>query len=166
MVNFTLWMFENQLRGLERSARNIQPCLLPSPFCSSFLPYTHFPIFKLLLKIHVPQGCSVPLGCGGKVQWNSLPSCNFSSVHAWDLLPAAPRKQEDPHAPYSGFVRYWGAWGTCPAHFEVQLNLSMAITFIWRRNGNPLQYSCLENSHGQRSLVGYSPWGHKESDTT
>ena len=26
--------------------------------------------------------------------------------------------------------------------------------------------SCLENPHGQRSLVGYSPWGHKESDTT
>ena len=24
--------------------------------------------------------------------------------------------------------------------------------------GNPLQYSCLENPHGQRSLVGYSPW--------
>ena len=33
-------------------------------------------------------------------------------------------------------------------------------------NGNPLQYSCLEKSHGQRSLVGYSPWDHKESDTT
>ena len=31
-------------------------------------------------------------------------------------------------------------------------------------NGNPLQYSCLENFHGQRSLVGYSPWGLKESD--
>ena len=31
---------------------------------------------------------------------------------------------------------------------------------------NPLQYSCLENPHGQRSLVGYSPWGHKESDMT
>ena len=24
-------------------------------------------------------------------------------------------------------------------------------------NGNPLQYSCLENSHGQRNLVGPSP---------
>ena len=24
-------------------------------------------------------------------------------------------------------------------------------------NGNPLQYSCLENPHGQRSLAGYSP---------
>ena len=28
-------------------------------------------------------------------------------------------------------------------------------------NGKPLQYSCLENPHGQRSLAGYSPWGHK-----
>ena len=23
-----------------------------------------------------------------------------------------------------------------------------------------------ENAYGQRSLAGYSPWGHKESDTT
>ena len=33
-------------------------------------------------------------------------------------------------------------------------------------NGNPLQYSCLEKSHGQRTLVGYSPWDPKELDTT
>ena len=33
-------------------------------------------------------------------------------------------------------------------------------------HGNPLQYSCLENFHGQRCLAGYSPWGRKESDTT
>ena len=26
------------------------------------------------------------------------------------------------------------------------------------RNGNQLQYSCLENPYGQRSLPGYSPW--------
>ena len=32
--------------------------------------------------------------------------------------------------------------------------------------GNPLQYSCLENPHGQRGLMGYSPLGCKESDTT
>ena len=31
-------------------------------------------------------------------------------------------------------------------------------------NGNPLQYSCLEKSHGWRSMVGYSPQGRKESD--
>ena len=29
---------------------------------------------------------------------------------------------------------------------------------------NPLHYSCLENSYGQRSLVGYSPWSRKELD--
>ena len=33
-------------------------------------------------------------------------------------------------------------------------------------HGNSLQYSCLETPHGQRSLMGYSPWGHKELDTT
>ena len=31
---------------------------------------------------------------------------------------------------------------------------------------NSLQYSCLENPHGLRSLAGYSPWGRKESDMT
>ena len=32
-------------------------------------------------------------------------------------------------------------------------------------NGNPLQYSSLRNPM-ERSLVGYSPWGCKELDTT
>ena len=33
-------------------------------------------------------------------------------------------------------------------------------------HGNSFQYSCLENPNGQRSLVGYSPWGRKELDMT
>ena len=33
-------------------------------------------------------------------------------------------------------------------------------------HGKPLQYSCLENRHGQKSLVGYCSWGHTESDMT
>ena len=32
-------------------------------------------------------------------------------------------------------------------------------------HGNPVQYSCLENPYGQRSLAGYSPLGTKELDT-
>ena len=31
-------------------------------------------------------------------------------------------------------------------------------------HGNPLQYSCLENPMDKRSVVGYSPWDHKESE--
>ena len=33
-------------------------------------------------------------------------------------------------------------------------------------HGNPLQYSCLENPQGQRSLVCCSPWGCRELDAT
>ena len=33
-------------------------------------------------------------------------------------------------------------------------------------SGTPLQYSCLENPMGWRSLVGCGPWGRKESDMT
>ena len=54
-----------------------------------------------------------------------------------------------------------------------QIKLHMAAityveTFSWSNcsvhNGNPLQYS--GEFHGHRSLAGYSPQGHKESDTT
>ena len=31
-------------------------------------------------------------------------------------------------------------------------------------HGNPRQYSCLEDPHGQRNLVGCSLRGHKQSD--
>ena len=33
-------------------------------------------------------------------------------------------------------------------------------------NGYPLQYSCLQNSHGERGLAGYSLWGHREPEMT
>ena len=36
---------------------------------------------------------------------------------------------------------------------------------LWRRKGQPSPVSLPEEFHGQRSLVGYSPWGQKESDT-
>ena len=33
-------------------------------------------------------------------------------------------------------------------------------------NGNMLRYSCLGNPMDRGALAHYSPWGHKESDTT
>ena len=36
----------------------------------------------------------------------------------------------------------------------------------WRRQGQPTPVFLPGESHGWRSLVGCSPWGHKESDTT
>ena len=37
---------------------------------------------------------------------------------------------------------------------------------IWRRKWQPTPVLLPGKFHGQRSLVGYSPWSHKESDTT
>ena len=45
-------------------------------------------------------------------------------------------------------------------------SISGSGRFPGEGSGNSLQYSCLEKSHGQRSLVGYSPWGRKELDMT
>ena len=36
----------------------------------------------------------------------------------------------------------------------------------WRRTWQPTPVFLPGESHGQRSLEGYSPWGHRESDTT
>ena len=36
----------------------------------------------------------------------------------------------------------------------------------WRRKWQPTPVSLPGQSHGQRSLVGCSPWGHQELDTT
>ena len=37
---------------------------------------------------------------------------------------------------------------------------------LWRRKWQPTLVLFPGKSHGQRSVVGYSPWGRKESDTT
>ena len=57
---------------------------------------------------------------------------------------------------------------------QVVKNLpAMRETWLWSqgwedplKEGMATHYSCLENSHEQSSLVGHSPWSHKESDTT
>ena len=37
---------------------------------------------------------------------------------------------------------------------------------LWRRKWQSTQVFLPGESHGQRSLAGYGPWGHEESDTT
>ena len=40
------------------------------------------------------------------------------------------------------------------------------VKISWRRAWQPTLVYLRGDSHGQRSLVGYSPWGHKELDMT
>ena len=45
-------------------------------------------------------------------------------------------------------------------------HLFMSGLHFLLRKWQPTPVSLRGKSHGQRSPVGYSPWGHKESDTT
>ena len=42
----------------------------------------------------------------------------------------------------------------------------LTVLVIGEGNGNPLQCSCLKNPRDGEALVGCSPWGRTESDTT
>ena len=46
------------------------------------------------------------------------------------------------------------------------VNVSKSLEFSWRRKWQPTPELLPGKSHGRRSLVGYSPWGHEQSDTT
>ena len=43
---------------------------------------------------------------------------------------------------------------------------SMGWKIPWRRKWQPTPVLLPGKAHGERSLVGYNPWGHKESNTT
>ena len=56
----------------------------------------------------------------------------------------------------------WLPWWLRDKEFSCQCGRTGSIPGLGRRpgegNGSSFQYSCLENLHVQRSLVGYSPW--------
>ena len=93
-----------------------------------------------------------------------------SACHARDpsLIPGLGRSLGEGIATHSSVLGlpWWLRWKETTCNVE-DLGL---IPGLGRspggEHGNPLQYSCLENPHGQRSLAGYSPWDHKELDMT
>ena len=60
-----------------------------------------------------------------------------------------------------------GKDSTCQSRRHERHGLNPWVGKIpWSGKWNPTPVSLPEKLHGQRSLVGYSAWGHKESDTT
>ena len=53
-----------------------------------------------------------------------------------------------------------------PLGSYLSINLPYINLFTWRRKWQPTPVLLPGKFHGLRSLVGYSPWDHKESDTT
>ena len=51
-------------------------------------------------------------------------------------------------------------------YFFLSMNNREVLTLFWRRQWHPTSVLLPGKSQGRRSLVGCSPWGRKESDTT
>ena len=58
------------------------------------------------------------------------------------------------------------SWGRKEWDTTAWLHFHFSLSCIGEGNGNPLQYSCLENPRDGGSLVGCRLWGCTESDTT
>ena len=59
-----------------------------------------------------------------------------------------------------GSSTYWASWAGCGFHTTSFIVLGYSSCFYWRRQWHPTPVLLLGKSHGQRSLVGCSPWGH------
>ena len=75
-------------------------------------------------------------------------SLHFIPMRSGDSLMAQPRK----NLPEVQETEMW-VW-------------SMGQEDLWRRKWQSIPVFLPGKSHGQRRLVGYSPWGCKEADTT
>ena len=76
-----------------------------------------------------------------------------SSTLAWKI----PWMEEPGRLQSMGSLRVGHDWGT---------SLWLFTFMHWRRKWQPTPVFLPGESHGQRSLVGCSPWGHIELDTT
>ena len=76
-----------------------------------------------------------------------------SSILAWKI----PLTEEPGRLQSKGSWRVGHDWAT---------SVSLFMFMHWRRKWQPTPVLLPGKSHGRRNLVGYSPWGGKESDTT
>ena len=64
----------------------------------------------------------------------------------------------------------WGTRGTqgpsLTLYLQPKLEKLDSTIVLWRRKWQPTPVLLPGKPHGQRSLVGFGPWGHKEVDTT
>ena len=92
-----------------------------------------------------------------------------------DSLPLAP-PAEKAMAPHSSTLAWKIPWAEEPGGLQSMGSLRVGhdsatslslFTFMhWRRKWQPTPVFLPGDSHGRGSLVGCSPWGHTESDTT
>ena len=87
--------------------------------------------------------------------------CLSDPVGSGQLLPLSAS------VPVSSFKKFGGSDGQASTYRAGDPGSIPGLgRFPWRRKWRPTPVPLPGKSHGQRSLVGYSPWGCKESDVT
>ena len=86
--------------------------------------------------------------------WSRLPFPTPGDIPSLGIKPMSPALEVQLKLPW------WlsGKESTCSSG---DLGLIPGLGRSGEGNDNPLQDSCLQNLTDKRSLVGYSPWGHK-----
>ena len=112
---------------------------------------THHHHLSSITALWLPPSCKNSSGPPPSQLQTMRQKCELPAFEFWEtkIGPRVAQLVKNPpgNAGDSGSIPGWGkCWG--------------------EGNGNTLQYSCLENPHGQRNLAGYSPWDRKELDKT
>ena len=126
---------------------------------------SHWPLLTYLVPL--PHNLTIRYALSPSSETGSLtlPQRTISSLKMWIVfLPPLPH-------PCSTNFKSWASLAAQtvkypPANTGDLGSVSGSGRSSGGGHGNSLQYSCLENPHGGRSLADYSPWGCKESDTT
>ena len=122
-----------------------------------------------------PMDCSstrllCPWNFPGKMEWIAIPfskrprdwtmvSCRFFTV--WDTREAHRYRERG----FPGSAS--GKEPACQCKRHKGCGFDLWVEKIpWRRAWQPTPVFLPGEYHGQRNLAGYSPWGHKESNTT
>ena len=124
-------------------------------------------VWKLLTRVRLfatPMDCKLPVSSvHGILQdrilvWVAVPfSRGSSQTRGWIQVSHTAGR----------FFTIWATRATCQRGRHKRLGFDPWVGKIpWRRAWQPTPVFLPGEVHGQRSLVGYSPWGHRESDTT
>ena len=89
-------------------------------------------------------------------------SHNYICIYIYPL-PLEPSLLPIKHFRLSQSTRVASLCDTAPSQ---RLSILHTVMDIWRRQWHPTPVLLPGKSHGGRSLVGCSSWGHKESDST
>ena len=132
-----------------------------------------------------PMDCTsqapLSMGFSRREYWNGLPFPSLGHLPTQGSNPP-PALEEDSWSsnplgshglvftgvfPFSSSGFPGGAGGEEPAHQCRRCRFSPFLGKIpWRKKCQPTPVFLPGKSHGLRSLVGYRPWSHKESDVT